>query len=66
MEHHKADTAKVNTLNELSNAYAQTNQDLGGQYANQALILARKLHYPQRQAAAYTNFTSYYESRSDY
>ena len=54
----KEDTSKVNLLNQLSGNFAETNPDSNLFYGNQALELARNIHYTEGEifALAKTSF----------
>lgn len=51
-KHHKEDTIKVNLLNELSYQYRWIDFFKSQQYAEQALVIAKRLHYNKGIATA--------------
>ncbi len=62
----KPDTNHVNLLNRISNIYSRINPNEGINYANQSLVLARRLTWKKGMAYAYVILGINYASKSDY
>jgi signal transduction histidine kinase len=60
------DTAKVLKLSDLCFAYRRVDGDSALLFGNQALRLARKLHYPRGEAQACNDMAIIHMDRSDY
>jgi len=63
---HGDDTASVGLLTRLSATYSPTNADSVIHYADQAMALAKKIHYPNGQAVAASYAATYYRTKGDY
>lgn len=61
----KPDTNRVNLLNTISFAYQNRNPNEGINYANQSLVLARRLTWKKGMAFAYVGLGNNYSSKSD-
>lgn len=62
----KPDTNRVKLLNLISANYSRINSNEGINYANQSLVLARRLTWKKGIAFAYTILGNNYSSKSDY
>ena len=62
----KPDTNRVKLLNDIGNEYRNSNLNEGINYANQSLVLARRLTWKKGMAAAYTRLGNSYTIKSDY
>lgn len=62
----KEDTLKVGILNQLSSEYFRIDTDKGLQYAQQSLILSKKLDWQEGMAMAYNNYGKNYAVLSNY
>ncbi|WP_041951937.1 tetratricopeptide repeat-containing sensor histidine kinase, partial [Spirosoma spitsbergense] len=62
----KPDTNRVNLLNDIGNEYRNSNLNEGVNYANQSLVLARRLTWKKGMAASYTRLGNSYTIKSDY
>lgn len=62
----KEDTTRVQRLNEFSLKLSRTDPDEASKYADSAIILSKRLHYPAGETTAMLNLTTIYTAQGNY